>query len=278
MCYYNGQKVTRAEYIRLKQLEKKIADFDFLNSPIHEGFLYDKAAILKPKVGTEDFDIVEMEWGFLPEKWYGKPIDSRETAERFRKGFPNLFGKHEPGITTLNATAEELLLPGKIYRESALERRCLMISTGFYEWRHIHRLNKKTGQPLKNPDKYPYRIGVKEKEYFYFPAVWKGWTDKLTGEYIETCANITTKANLLMEQVHNSKKRMPTILTEELAYEWMFGKLSEERILELASTQYPWQEMYAYTIAKDFRTALDPTAPFTYPEGDCPPIILQQAA
>src|SRR6266498_1558005 len=266
MCYFNGQKVSRAEFIRLKQLEKIVANYDFLNNPLQEGFDFGTSAVLKPFSDKEDFEIVEMEWGFLPDKWFGKPIDTREAATRFRKGFPNLFGKMEPGITTLNAMAEELLLPGKIYRESALHRRALMVSTGFYEWRHIYRLNKKTGQPLKTPDKYPYRIGLKDKEYFYFPVVWKSWTDQLTGEYVETCANITTKANFLMEQVHNSKKRMPTILNEDLAYEWLFGKLSEERILEIALTQYPWQEMYAYTIAKDFKTALDPTAPFEHPE------------
>ena len=29
MCYYNGQKVTHAEFIRLKQLEKALAKYDF---------------------------------------------------------------------------------------------------------------------------------------------------------------------------------------------------------------------------------------------------------
>ncbi len=28
MCYYNGQKVTEAEFIRLKQLEKAIAKYE----------------------------------------------------------------------------------------------------------------------------------------------------------------------------------------------------------------------------------------------------------
>ena len=36
-----------------------------------------------------------------------------------------------------------------------------------------------------------------------------------------------------MQQVHNSKMRMPTILNDELAYEWMFGDLSDERIMEI---------------------------------------------
>ena len=67
-----------------------------------------------------------------------------------------------------------------------------------------------------------------------------------------------------MEQVHNSKKRMPNILNEDLAYEWMFGKLDEKRIIEIATTQYPSKEMSACTISKDFITALNHQEPFEY--------------
>ncbi|MEO7294103.1 MAG: SOS response-associated peptidase family protein, partial [Ginsengibacter sp.] len=165
MCYYNGQKVTRVEFIRLKQLEKAIAQYDFINRDLQIGFDYSDNAVLKKVADKEDFDIVKMEWGFLPDSWFGKPIDNKANAERFRKGFPNLAGKMEPGITTLNAMAEELLLPGKIYRQSALERRCLVLSSGFFEWRHVYRTNKKTGLPLKTPDKYPHYISLKDKDY-----------------------------------------------------------------------------------------------------------------
>ena len=48
MCYYNGQKVTREEYIRLKQLEKAIANYDFLNRDLQVGFDYNLNAVFKP--------------------------------------------------------------------------------------------------------------------------------------------------------------------------------------------------------------------------------------
>ena len=95
-------------------------------------------------------------------------------------------------------------------------------------------------------------------------GIWQPWTDKVSGEYVESFAIVTTKANKLMEQVHNSKKRMPTILNEDLAYEWMFGNLDEQRILEIAATQYPSEEMEACTIAKDFRQVIEPTKEFSY--------------
>jgi putative SOS response-associated peptidase YedK len=107
--------------------------------------------------------------------------------------------------------------------------------------------------------------------YFFIAGVWQTWTDKDTGEIVDTFALCTTKANKLMEQVHNSKKRQPTILTEDLAYEWIFSDLTEQRITEIATFQIPAEEMQACPIAKDFKEALDPTAAFEY--SDLPALL-----
>lgn len=269
MCYYNGQKVTRAEYIRLKQLEKAVANYDFLSRDLQIGFDYSANAVLKPMEGVEDFEIVKMEWGFLPGYW-----KTREDANNWRKGFMDK-GQFKQ-MLTLNAVCEEILQPNKIYRDAALKRRCLVLSTGFFEWRHIFPPNKKTGKPVKTAVKYPYYITVKDKPYFFMAGIWQPWTDKATGEYVESFAIVTTTANKLMEQVHNSKRRMPTILNEDLAYEWMFGKLDENRILEIAKTQYPAEEMEACTIEKSFRESLEPTKPFSYE--DVPALELSLAS
>ena len=261
MCYYNGQKVTRAEFIRLKQLEKALANYDFLQSDLKIGFDYEPNAVLKCIEEKEDFDIVQMEWGFIPHY-----INNREELQHFRMGGMNpRTGKYDPPILTLNAIGEELF--EKItYKNAAKERRCLVLSSGFYEWRHIFPANKKTGKPVKTAVKYPYHISVKEKEYFFMAGIWNPWTDKNTGEHVDSFAIVTTKANKLMEQIHNSKKRMPAILNEDLGYEWLFGKLDEKRITEIATIQYPATEMEAYPVAKDFREALDPLKPFEYEE------------
>lgn len=259
MCYYNGQKVTRAEFIRLKQLEKAVASYDFLHRDLVQGFEYGKSVVLKRMDKIEDFDIVQMEWGFIP--FY---LKSRDDVNKMRFGSKDANGKFKPPITTLNAIGEELLKPGKIYREAALKRRCLVLSSGFFEWRHVYPLNKRTGQPLKTAIKYPYHISVKNKEYFFMAGVWQPWTDKSTGEYVESFAIVTTAANKLMEQIHNSKKRMPTILNEDLGYEWMFGNLDEKRITDIALTQYPADQMEACSIAKDFREVIEPTKEFSY--------------
>lgn len=100
-------------------------------------------------------------------------------------------------------------------------------------------------------------------------GVWQPWTDKATGEYVESFAIVTTVANALMMQVHNSKKKMPTILNDDLAWEWMFGDLDVwwlgwKPSFGDNSHSIPGIRMEACTIAKDFREALEPAKEFQY--------------
>jgi putative SOS response-associated peptidase YedK len=257
MCYYRSVKIKNQDILKLAGIERSISALQ-LEMPIADGFAYDNTPVI---VSGADcgWEIVEMEWGFIPPY-----LPNRFAANNFRRGYIDDKGKFRPPITTLNAIGEELLLPGKMYREAALKRRCLFISTGFYEWRHIFPLGKK-GQPLKTAVKYPYHIRTKTNNQIHFTAgIWQRWTDKETGETVDTCALVTTKANKIMEQIHNSKKRMPCILTEELAGEWISDGLSEDRILELATFQYPSEEMEAWSIQKDFKNALNPFEKFEY--------------
>ena len=270
MCYYNAQKVTHAEFLRLKGIEKTLKEHDFFNRLVIVGFDFGATTVLKPIEGKEDFEIVQMEWGFIPDALRWPFIETREDAFKVRRGFTDPRGKYVQPLNFLNAVSEELLLPNKVYRKAALERRCLILSSGFYDWRHIHPLNKRTGQPLKTAVRYPYRVNVKGKEYFFMAGIWEQWTDAETGETVDTCSIITTEANLVMEQIHNSKKRMPTMLTDDLAWEWMFEKLPEQRISEIAKWQIPWQNLSYYTLAKDFLRSTDPTKEFVYP--DLPPL------
>lgn len=258
MCYYYGQKVTRAEFIRLKELEKAVLRYEFLDRDLQIGFDYSQCAVIVPKAGVRDFDVVEMEWGFIPPYW-----KNREIVANNRNGYKDGNGRFVQYLT-LNATAEELLLPRKMYRDAALKRRCLVLSSGIFEWRHVYPLNKRTGVPIKTATKYPYHITVKNQPYFFMAGIWQPWTDESTGEIVNTFSVITTEANELMAQVHNSKKRMPAILDEDLAYEWIFGDLTEQRISEIARTKFPANQMEACPVAKDFRAKLEPAEPFEY--------------
>ena len=184
-------------------------------------------------------------------------LKTREEANQFRRLY-----------TTLNFKSENLFVreDGKrsMWADAARVRRCLVLSTGIVESRHIPKIGKK-GQELKETIKYPYQVGVKEHEYFFMPGLFNDWFDKEQGIWVTTVAIGITEANELMKQIHNSQKRMPTILTEDLAWEWLLEKPSDERLMEIAGTQIPSRLMEFCTIDPDYRTTLE-AHPKEYPE------------
>src|SRR6201991_4210842 len=252
MCYYNGQKVTKAEFIKLKSLEKAVSKYSFLNVGVHNGFNYAPCAILVSTADGKDFEIVQAEWGYVPGF-----VKTRAEANIFRAKY-----------TTLNFKSENLFVKedGKpsMWASAAKNRRCLVLSTGFVESRHVPKIGKK-GQELKETIKYPYQVTVKNQEYFFMPGLYNEWLDPETSQFVNTVAIGITKANDLMKQIHNTRLRMPTILTEDLAYEWLLGKPSEERLSEIARTQIPSRILEFCTIDPDYRTAKEAT-PRDFPE------------
>ncbi len=261
MCYINGLKVSLTEYINFKGIAKALKELPISDMPAVKGFNYSNWPVIKPAANGKDWDIVNMEWGFLPS--YLKDVNA---VHNFRHGYKDDSGKFHPPLTTLNAMGEEFIKPGKMFREAGLHRRCLVLSSQFYEHRHVYPLNKRTGLPLKTALKFPYKITVPTSLIYMMAGIYQPWTDKETGETKDTFAILTTKANSLMSQVHNTKMRMPVIFTDALANEWTNPNLSEERILELASFQLPANLMFAHSIHKSFLDEFDPTTAFSYPE------------
>jgi hypothetical protein len=67
-----------------------------------------------------------------------------------------------------------------------------------------------------------------------------------------------------MGKVPNSKMRMPTILNDGLACQWLFQPLSEDQVMEIGTTQCPSDQMAACTIKKDLKEQFEPGMPFVY--------------
>lgn len=257
MCYYNGRKVTREEYIRLKELEKQVA---FLNEElaIFKGFDFNDFPVLRAKEESHEMERLDMEWGFLPPY-----LKTEEDVKRFRTGYKDANGKYHNGYPCLNATSEELL--NKIYKDAAKHRRCLIPSNGFYEWMHVQVVGK-SGKLLKTPEKFPYLVQMRDQDEFYMAGVWSPWQNLETGVIRNTFAIITTVANTLMKQIHNSKERMPTILPGDLAESWLHNDLSDEEILDIANYQAASAEMKATPLHKDFLKRSNPHEAVVYKE------------
>lgn len=158
----------------------------------------------------------------------------------------------------LNARAETIF-EKKSFAKAIKTNRCIIPVTGFFEWRQI---GKK---------KYPYRIFLKEQELFFLGGISDEWTDKETGEIINTFSIITTEANSLMAKIHNTKQRMPLILHPDKIGEWMQPDLSDAAVKN-AMQPLDVTLMDAYTISKRIISRTDnpdspeSLMPFIYPE------------
>lgn len=62
------------------------------------------------------------------------------------------------------------------------------------------------------------------------------------------------------------------MLTDDLAYDWLFKPMKEKEISDLAQWQMPWEQLSYYTLAKDFLSSIDPLKERVYPE--LPPLDL----
>ena len=56
MCTYNGCRVSRADFIRLRNIEKELKNLR-LNIPAQNGFDYRDWPVIKPLAGGKDFEI-----------------------------------------------------------------------------------------------------------------------------------------------------------------------------------------------------------------------------
>jgi putative SOS response-associated peptidase YedK len=165
---------------------------------------------------------------------------------------------HDIKMKTFNARSETITEKPS-FRESFKNRRCLVPAHGFFEW---HDFNNK---------KYPFFIKLKNDQPFALAGIYDHWTDRETGEILNTVSILTTAANPLMEKIHNSKKRMPVILTPAAEHEWIDIERPLQSIQELCKP-FDQEQLHAYSVARinpsknETTQSEDVLKPFHYPE------------
>lgn len=170
-------------------------------------------------------------------------VTPSEEIQVFRWGLIPFWTKNEEDAgtirkMTLNAKAETLFEKPS-FREPILKKRCLIPSTGYFDWRH------------EDDRKIPFFIFLNGEEIFSMAGIYDLWTDKATGELHGTFSIITTGTNSLTDYIHNTKHRMPAILSAADEERWLDPRLEKE---EIASLLRPFEaeKMNAYPIGNDF--------------------------
>lgn len=257
MCYINGVKVSREEFIAYRQQQKELKQLmaaKLFFQPAKRSFDYTEWPIIRVDANGYDWDAVPMEWGIIP-TW----ITTRAEAKQFRAGFP-----------TYNARGIELL-EKKCFATAARKGRCLVPSSWFFESMHVPKIGKQ-GQPLKTCDSIPFKISVADQPLFYMAGIYLPWFDHEKKEWIKTFSICTTDAGPVMAQIHNGRGRQPTILTPELAERWTEKNLTDKEITDIATHQFDNSKLSFHPVKRKFWEAEDPTEEACYE--NLPGIIL----
>ena len=167
----------------------------------YNGFTHPFAPVITNKIPD---DIQLYQWGLMPH-W----------------AKDNSFQKN-----TLNARIETI--HDKPSFRSYTENRCLVIATGFYEWKWLD---------PKGKQKQKHRIWESGTGIFAFAGLYSHWLDKTTGELIPTFTIITREAEGIMREIHNSKLRMPAVLLPEEESAWLSGEIEIPTAPELEAEE-----------------------------------------
>jgi putative SOS response-associated peptidase YedK len=162
-------------------------------------------------------EIQLLKWGLIP-TW----IRSIEDAEEIR-------------LKTFNARAESVDTKPS-FSQSFVSKRCIIPVKGFFEWQH------------RGSKKIPWYIYAQNDEIISFAGLWNDWVETKTGELYSTFTIITTDANELMSEIHNTKKRMPVILDRQNEQKWINQGSGRKELLELLKP-YPSELLNAYTVS-----------------------------
>lgn len=111
------------------------------------------------------------------------------------------------GSRMINARAETVA-SSPAFRVALRRRRCIVPVDGFYEWQRL--AGRRTPQP--------WLIRRRDGGPLAFAGLWSPWRDPATGEWLSSCAVITTQANRLVEPLHH---RMPVVLAESDWRDWL---------------------------------------------------------
>jgi putative SOS response-associated peptidase YedK len=214
MCYYSSISVG------FKIIETRFG-VKFIQSELYQP-VYSASAFtfpLMPVITNENpTQVVLMNWGLIP-FW----VKDDETALRIKK-------------RALNARSETIF-DKPMFRQSIISKRCLVLVDGFFEWRHL------------NNKSYPYYIRLIDHQPFALAGIWDKWQSRDTGIEVGIFSVITTEANELLAQIHNTRERMPVILPNENEKRWIDNNLDKVEI-ESMLKPYGAENLVAYPVER----------------------------
>lgn len=153
-------------------------------------------------------------------------------AKFFRWGLIPFWAK-DPSIGSklINARAETIDEKPS-FRHLIKRKRCVVISTGFFEW------------VKKGKKKQPYFIRLKNQQAFSLAGLYDVW--QKDDQSVETCTLITTTANGLMNKIHH---RMPVIFDSIQTEAWLDQNATETAWLKSMLVPFEEEQMELFPVS-----------------------------
>lgn len=214
MCFYNSMSKKAKELAA--RYGRNLSVIEIAEKILEEQYRVNAFSFPDYPIITSDLAIQDFKWGLIP-FW----VKDEKQADEMKR-------------MTLNARADTIFSKPS-FREPIMKKRCIVPSTGYFEWRH------------EGNKKIPYYIYVKDEPIFSMAGIYDEWLDKATGEVVKTFSVITTNANPLTDYIHNTKHRMPAILSPKDEEKWLSPRLTKQDIFELLRP-FPSEQMDAYII------------------------------
>lgn len=167
-------------------------------------------AVVRRADGVAERELADVRWGLVPH-WVDDPDD-----------WPVL----------LNARSETAA-DKPAFRGAFRNGRCLVVASGFYEWRR------------ENGRKTPYYVRLEDDRPFGFAGLWdrRERDDEAT---LESATILTCEPNELLEALHD---RMPVMLPPDAYGAWLDPSRSTDELEDLLRP-YPEEEIVAYPVSR----------------------------
>jgi putative SOS response-associated peptidase YedK len=217
--------------------------------------------LLAERFHVDEVRIPELEQRFNVTPRSAVPIVAvsreRRTLDVVRWGLVPSWAKDlSIGDRLINARAESIATK-PAYKRAFARRRCIIPADGFYEWRAV----------AGRKQKQPYFIFRRDREPLAFAGLWEVWhdPDDPDAERVRSCVIVTTRANRLLEPVHD---RMPVVLPEESWDSWLDPANHDTDALVALLVPAPDDLLDLYAVrtlvnrpANDGRELLEPAPP-----------------
>jgi putative SOS response-associated peptidase YedK len=184
------------------------------------------------------------------------PKEPRRELSLVRWGLIPSWAKDASGAAGMINARSETAAIRPAFRDPLKARRCIIPADGFYEW-------ARTGKT-----KQPFCFEVNEGDLFAFAGLWERWKDP-SGNWIRTCAILTTTPNAVTSAVHD---RMPVILDPDAYDLWLDPGFTDVAAVSEMLKPYDARLMRSYPVSTRINQAVNDDADCAKPvEIQAPP-------